>query len=72
VTRAPGLYIHTQSVDTTTPAGRAMFQMLGILSEFEREMICRARPCWSRPHYAIARNGDFRSKAGKKQAPRAP
>jgi DNA invertase Pin-like site-specific DNA recombinase len=33
------LYIHTQSVDTTTPAGRAMFGMLGIFSEFEREMI---------------------------------
>jgi DNA invertase Pin-like site-specific DNA recombinase len=24
-----GLYIHTQALDTTTPAGRAMFQMLG-------------------------------------------
>ena len=34
-----GLYIHTQSVDTTTPAGRAMFGMLGIFSEFERDMI---------------------------------
>jgi DNA invertase Pin-like site-specific DNA recombinase len=34
-----GLYIHTQSVDTTTPSGRAMFGMLGIFSEFEREMI---------------------------------
>jgi len=37
-----GLYIHTQSVDTTTPAGRAMFGMLGIFSEFEREMISKA------------------------------
>lgn len=34
-----GLYIHTQSLDTTTPAGRAMYQMLGVFSEFEREMI---------------------------------
>ena len=34
-----GLYIHTQSVDTTTPAGRAMFGMLGVFAEFEREMI---------------------------------
>src|SRR6516165_1454579 len=35
------LYIHTQALDTTTPAGRAMFQMLGVLifAEFEREMI---------------------------------
>jgi DNA invertase Pin-like site-specific DNA recombinase len=34
-----GLYIHTQSVDTTTASGRAMFGMLGIFAEFEREMI---------------------------------
>jgi DNA invertase Pin-like site-specific DNA recombinase len=33
------LYIHTQSVDTTTASGRAMFGMLGIFAEFEREMI---------------------------------
>ena len=34
-----GLYIHTQALDTTTPAGRAMFGMLAVFSEFEREMI---------------------------------
>ncbi len=34
-----GLYIHTQNLDTTTPAGRAMFGMLGVFSEFERSMI---------------------------------
>src|SRR5271157_3750980 len=34
-----GLYIHTQNVDTTTPGGRAMFQMLGVFAEFERSMI---------------------------------
>jgi DNA invertase Pin-like site-specific DNA recombinase len=34
-----GLYIHTQALDTTTPAGRAMFGMLGVFSEFERETI---------------------------------
>lgn len=33
------LFILKQQVDTTTPAGRAMFQMLGVFSEFEREMI---------------------------------
>jgi DNA invertase Pin-like site-specific DNA recombinase len=33
-----GLYIHTQAVDTTTPTGRAMFGMLSVFSEFEREM----------------------------------
>ena len=37
-----GLYIHTQALDTTTPSGRAMFQMLGVFAEFEREMIVNA------------------------------
>ena len=34
------LYLHVQGVDTSTPSGKAMFQMLGVFSEFEREMIC--------------------------------
>jgi DNA invertase Pin-like site-specific DNA recombinase len=33
------LYLHQQAIDTTTPAGRAMFQMLGVFAEFERAMI---------------------------------
>lgn len=33
------LYLHQQGLDTSTPAGRAMFQMLGVFSEFERAMI---------------------------------
>jgi DNA invertase Pin-like site-specific DNA recombinase len=33
------LFLHQQAVDTTTPAGRAMFQMLGVFAEFERAMI---------------------------------
>jgi DNA invertase Pin-like site-specific DNA recombinase len=32
-------YLHQQSLDTSTPAGKAMFQMLGVFSEFEREII---------------------------------
>ena len=34
-----GLYLHQQALDTTTPAGRAMFQMLGVFAEFERAII---------------------------------
>lgn len=34
-----GLYLHLQGLDTETPAGRAMFQMLGVFAEFERAMI---------------------------------
>jgi DNA invertase Pin-like site-specific DNA recombinase len=33
------LYLHQQGLDTSTPAGKAMFQMLGVFSEFERAMI---------------------------------
>ncbi len=33
------LFIMQQALDTTTPAGRAMFGMLGVFAEFERSMI---------------------------------
>lgn len=33
------LYLHQQAIDTSTPSGRAMFQMLGVFAEFERGMI---------------------------------
>lgn len=33
------LFLYQQAVDTTTPSGRAMFQMLGVFAEFERSMI---------------------------------
>lgn len=33
------LYLHQQAIDTTTPTGKAMFQMCGVFAEFERSMI---------------------------------
>jgi DNA invertase Pin-like site-specific DNA recombinase len=33
------LYLHQQALDTTTPSGRAFFQMVGVFAEFERSMI---------------------------------
>jgi DNA invertase Pin-like site-specific DNA recombinase len=33
------LYIHQSGLDTQTPSGKMMFQMIGIFSEFERSMI---------------------------------
>jgi DNA invertase Pin-like site-specific DNA recombinase len=33
------LYLDRQGVDTTTPGGKALFQMMGVFAEFEREMI---------------------------------
>jgi DNA invertase Pin-like site-specific DNA recombinase len=34
-----GLYLHQQGLDSSTPAGTAMFQMLGVFAEFERALI---------------------------------
>jgi DNA invertase Pin-like site-specific DNA recombinase len=33
------LYLHQQALDTSTPSGRALFQMMGVFAEFERAMI---------------------------------
>jgi DNA invertase Pin-like site-specific DNA recombinase len=33
------LYLHQQGLDSTTPRGRALFEMMGVFSEFERAMI---------------------------------
>src|SRR5271156_2357372 len=46
------LFLHQQGLDTSTTAGKAMFQMLGVFAEFERGIIrervnaglARARP----------------------------
>ena len=37
--RGVDLYLHTQGLDTSTPAGRAMFSMLSVFSEFERAIL---------------------------------
>ena len=33
------LYLHQQAIDTSTPSGRMLFQMLGVFAEFERAII---------------------------------
>lgn len=38
------LYLHQQGIDTTTPSGKAMFQMMGVFAEFERAWCVSA--CW--------------------------
>jgi DNA invertase Pin-like site-specific DNA recombinase len=49
--RATGvdLFLHQQALDTRTPSGRAMFQMLGVFAEFERAIIVE------RVHAGLAR-----------------
>src|SRR5262250_1986010 len=53
------LYLERQAVDTTTPAGRALFQMLGVFAEFERAII------QERIHAGIARARAKGTKSGK-------
>jgi DNA invertase Pin-like site-specific DNA recombinase len=57
------LYLDRQGLDTSTPAGKAMFQMLGVFAEFERSMIvqrvragmAKARATGTRSGKAIGR-----------------
>lgn len=37
--RSVDLFLHQQALDTTTPSGRMLFQLLAVFSEFERAMI---------------------------------
>jgi DNA invertase Pin-like site-specific DNA recombinase len=39
LSREVDLYLHQQGLDTATPSGRAMYQMLGVFAEFERAII---------------------------------
>lgn len=56
--RGVDLYLHKQGLDTSTPAGRMMFQMLGVFSEFERAMISdRVKAGLARTDKAIGRPG---------------
>jgi DNA invertase Pin-like site-specific DNA recombinase len=53
------LYLERQAVDTTTPAGRTLFQMLGVFAEFERAII------QERINAGIARAREKGTKSGK-------
>jgi len=60
------LYLHQQRLDTSTPTGKAMFQLCGVFAEFERSIIqervkagiARARAggksSWGRPRVSAA------------------
>ena len=39
LTTRTDLYIHQSGLDTSTPSGRMMFQIIGVFSEFERAII---------------------------------
>ncbi len=52
------LYLHKQSLVTSTPTGKAMFQMLGVFAKFEREIIAE------RIHAGLARAREQGTKSG--------
>ena len=74
------LFLHQQGLDTTTPSGKAMFQMLGVFAEFERAMtqervragLARARAngkTLGRPKIAEKTEDAVRVALNKKQRP---
>jgi DNA invertase Pin-like site-specific DNA recombinase len=59
------LYLDQQSIDTTTPMGKLLFQVTGAFAEFERTMIRQRIHAGLRTIKAtIAAKGTFISKAG--------
>jgi DNA invertase Pin-like site-specific DNA recombinase len=59
------LYLDQQSIDTTTPMGKLLFQVTGAFAEFERSMIRQRINAGLRTIKAtIAAKGTFTSKAG--------
>jgi DNA invertase Pin-like site-specific DNA recombinase len=66
------LYLDQQAIDTTTPAGKLMFQITGAFAEFERSMMrTRVNAGLKRAKDQIKRQGHFVTKHGEvKKAPR--
>jgi DNA invertase Pin-like site-specific DNA recombinase len=60
------LYLDQQNIDTTTPAGKLMFQIAGAFAEFERSMIrTRVNAGLKRAKDQIKRQGHFVTKHGE-------
>jgi DNA invertase Pin-like site-specific DNA recombinase len=59
------LFLHQQGLDTTTPAGKAMFQMMGVFAEFERSII------QERVRAGLARARDEGKRLGRPPIPEA-
>jgi DNA invertase Pin-like site-specific DNA recombinase len=59
------LYLDQQSIDTTTPAGKLLFQLTGAFAEFERGMIVqRVNAGLGVVKAKLAKDGKFTSRAG--------
>src|SRR6516162_7130447 len=70
------LYLDQQNIDTTTPAGKLMFQITGAFAEFERSMIRthvnaglkRAKDQIKRDGHFVTRNGEVLKRLGRPNA----
>jgi DNA invertase Pin-like site-specific DNA recombinase len=60
--RGVGLVVLKQSIDTTTPAGRLVFHVLGAIDEFQRELIIEGTREGLAAARARGRNGGRRPK----------
>lgn len=65
--RGAGFRSLTENIDTTTPAGRMMMQMVGSFAEFERAMIRERTSAGLAQARAEGRIGGRRPKLGDKQ-----
>jgi DNA invertase Pin-like site-specific DNA recombinase len=70
------LYLDQQAIDTTTPAGKLMFQITGAFAEFERSMIRtrinaglkRAKDQIKRDGHFVTKHGEVRKRLGRPNA----
>ena len=58
------LFLHQQGIDTRTPAGKALFGMMGVFAEFERSMI------QERVRAGLARAKDAGKRLGRPPLPK--
>jgi DNA invertase Pin-like site-specific DNA recombinase len=66
------LFLHQQALDTRSPAGRAMFGMLGVFAEFERAMIvARVKSGLARSSPGLARARAQGKRLGRPTVPAA-
>jgi DNA invertase Pin-like site-specific DNA recombinase len=68
--RGVDLYLHKQGLDTSTPAGRMLFGILSVFSEYEKAMISsRVKAGLARTDKVIGRPGigDWKTNRVKKQ-----
>ena len=70
--RGVGLVVLKQQIDTTTPTGRLVFDILGAIDEFQRELIIEGTREGLDAARARGRTGGRKPKLSAAKAPRTP